>query len=238
MGMKRRSARKNTRRGSRRQAGGGLGQSYGFAGESVVPGVDTGVAWTPQSSCMAVQRPGMAPMPTTGLGLPGVSLGGGRRRKRSSRRSRRSQRGGRYGFTGEPAPTSGTPFLGGYAPISHVPCEAARANPMNPTQLGGAAAFDVITPPPNSMQAQLDQTGGGQAPLGYGFVGDVDNKAYYAPTAGYSNTASTWVGSTGSPSMLQQPYEARAMNPACVKTGGGSRRRRSSRKHKSRKSRR
>ena len=234
MGMKRRSARKNTRRGSRRQAGGGLGQSYGFTGAPVIPGggVDTGVAWTPQSSCMAAERPGMAPMPTSGLGLPG--LGGGGRRKR------KSQRGGRYGFTGEPAPTSGTPFLGGYAPISHVPCEGARANPMNPTQLGGAAAFDVITPPPNSMQAQLDQKGGAQAPLGYGFVGDaVDNRAYYAPTAGYSNAPSTWVGSTGSPSMLQQPYEARAMNPACVKTGGGSRKRSSRRKsRKSRKSRR
>jgi len=231
MGMKRRSVRKNTRRSrSRRQSGGGLGQSYTFALGAAGPGIDTGPGAVPQSSCMAVQRPGMAPMPTTGLGLPGVSLGGGRRK------SRKSQKGGRYGFLGGEQLAPATPFLGGYPPITKIPCESATTtqNPLNTGQLGGAAAFDVITPPPPSMQAQLDQTGGAAAPLGYGFVGDVDSKAYYAPTAGYGNSASTWVGSTGAPSLLQQPYEARAMNPACLKTGGGSRRKRSRRKSSSR----
>jgi hypothetical protein len=61
--------------------------------------------------------------------------------------------------------------------------------------------------------------------------------AYYAPTAGYTNSASSWVGATGAPSLVQTPYEARAMNQACLKTGGGRRRRasrktrRGSRKH-------
>jgi hypothetical protein len=69
-------------------------------------------------------------------------------------------------------------------------------------------------------------------------VGGVDSPFYYAPTAGYSNTPSSWVGGTGAPVMVQTPYEARAYNPACLKTGGGrrkpsrsrSRRRRATRK--------
>jgi hypothetical protein len=49
-------------------------------------------------------------------------------------------------------------------------------------------------------------------------------------TAGYTNNASTWVSSTGSPVLLQAPYEARTMNPACLKTGGGKRKTRSGKK--------
>ncbi len=57
-----------------------------------------------------------------------------------------------------------------------------------------------------------------------GGVWGVDSAAYYAPTAGYGNTPSTWVSSTGTPSMLQTPYAAGAMVPACLKTGGGRKR--------------
>ena len=53
---------------------------------------------------------------------------------------------------------------------------------------------------------------------------------YTAPTAGYDNRPSDWVSSAGSPSLLQIPYEARTMNGACMKTGGGRRSRRKSRK--------
>jgi hypothetical protein len=70
---------------------------------------------------------------------------------------------------------------------------------------------------------------GGAAPLS-----GSDSAFYSAPTAGYGNTASTWVSSTGTPSLIQTPYDARSMNPACLKTGGGSRRRRRRRQGKSR----
>ena len=58
--------------------------------------------------------------------------------------------------------------------------------------------------------------------------------AHYAPTAGYGPQFEASVGSLGG-MMINQPYDARAMNPACVKTGG----RRSYRKrsHKSKRSR-
>jgi hypothetical protein len=145
-------------------------------------------------------------------GLPGMS--GGRRTRRQS--------GGRYGFVSpNGAAVSGPPSMGGLAPMSRIPCEAATPNPLNPTS-----------------GAKL-QGGGGAPPLTGMSLGG-DNQAYYAPTAGYSNQASTWVGSTGAPSMIQTPYEAKSMNPACLKTGGGRTRRASkkSRKSKNRKSRR
>ena len=126
------------------------------------------------------------------------------------RRRSRKQSGGRYGFVSAAgAPPAGGPALGGPAPMQAIGLERAVANPYNPQAGGGAL------------------TG---APVGG------DNQAYFAPTAGYGNQASSWVGSTGSPAMVQIPYEARAMNPACLKTGGG--RRRSRRNHRNRRSRR
>lgn len=196
MRKKTRRAGKN-RRGTRRMKGGGLGQSYGFTGAPVLGGVDTGLSWSPQSSCMAAQRFGTIQPPQNGLGLPGLS-GGGRKNKR------KSQKGGRYGFDLSQQIAPATPFLGGIPPVQKIPCEAATPNPLNPRPM----------------------TGGAGAPLGYSNIGDTDSARYIAPTAGYTNTPSTWVGSTGSPSLLQTPYEARTMNPACLKTGGGSRRHR------------
>lgn len=60
--------------------------------------------------------------------------------------------------------------------------------------------------------------------------GGADTLAYSAPTAGYGPLASSWVGQTGAPVLLQAPYDARTMNQACLKTGGGKRRRRRGRK--------
>ena len=43
--------------------------------------------------------------------------------------------------------------------------------------------------------------------------------AHYAPTAGYGHQFEASTGSLGG-MMINQPYDARAMNPACIKTGG------------------
>ena len=59
--------------------------------------------------------------------------------------------------------------------------------------------------------------------------------AHYAPTAGYGPQFEASVGSLGG-MMINQPYDARSMNPACVKTGGrrrGSKKRRGSQKRRS-----
>lgn len=163
--------------------GGGLGNTYSF-GAPIVPGLGNAAEVIPGSSCMAVDRFGTIPTPTTGLGLPGMS--GGRRK------GTRHQRGGRYSFDlTNPVPGAATPWAGGIPPVMRIPCEAATANPLNRVQMGG--------------------------------VGGVDSAFYAAPTAGYTNTPSTWVGSTGAPSLLQTPYDARSMPPVCTKTGGGRR---------------
>lgn len=116
-----------------------------------------------------------------------------------SRRNRRNQNllqyGGRYGFDlSAPVAPSAGPGLGGIPPVQKIACESS-ATTANPL---------------NRVQ-----TGG---------VGGVDSAAYYAPTAGYANQASTFKDSVGGPVMIQLPYGAQSMNPACLKTGGGRRR--------------
>lgn len=117
------------------------------------------------------------------------------------------QAGGRYGFdlTAQVAPA--TPFQGGIPQVVAIPCEGQYSNPLNPS-----------TAP---VQPNLR---GGANPS--------DTAALYVPTAGYTQSASTWTGQGGVPALLSVPYDARAtpsMTPACLKTGGGRRSRK--RKH-------
>lgn len=127
-----------------------------------------------------------------------------------------AMKGGRYTFDLAQGPINGIGAAGpsgGLAAVSRIGCEGGLYNTSPP----GAAANPSVL-----------QNGG---------VGGVDSASYIAPTAGYSNKASEWVGSTGSPSLLQTPYDARAMNPACLKTGGRRRYRKSRKSNKKRKSR-
>ena len=89
-------------------------------------------------------------------------------------------------------------------PFIHVPCEAARSNPLNPTMITkGGGGFPVV------------------------HVGAVDSMRYNAPTAGYTNDFITFKApSPVSGLTLQQPVDARAFNQACMKTGGSRRKRR------------
>jgi hypothetical protein len=62
-------------------------------------------------------------------------------------------------------------------------------------------------------------------------VGDADSMRYYAPTAGYRNDFMTFRAPSAVPGLtLQTPYDARAFNQACIKTGGGKRSKRSTRR--------
>jgi hypothetical protein len=119
------------------------------------------------------------------------------------RRARtRTQKGGRYSFDLSTPVAGGAPWGTGIPQVMRIPCEGSTHNPLNATPLRG---------------------GGG---LGSSSL------AYYAPTAGYGNTPSGWVGSAGAPVMVQTPYDARAMNQACVKTGGGRKGRKATRRHR------
>lgn len=129
-----------------------------------------------------------------------------------------AMKGGRYTVDVGQGPVNGIGAAGpsgGLAVISRIGCEGGLYNTAPPGAL----------PNPSVLKTQN------------GGVGGVDSASYIAPTAGYSNKASDWVGSTGSPSLLQTPYDARAMNPACLKTGGRRKVRKSRKTKKSRKSR-
>jgi hypothetical protein len=62
----------------------------------------------------------------------------------------------------------------------------------------------------------LNMHGGGVA------VGAADSMRYNAPTAGYGHGFETLPGSAVGGLMINTPYDARAFNSACTKTGGGS----------------
>lgn len=160
-----------------------------------------------------------------GKGLPGLS-GGGRRRGRG--RGLKKQKGGRYGFVDPSGMPPSTPFQGGLAPMTRIACESSTPNPLNPgphtpsTQPTGAS-----TDPKPFVMAGGAVTG---IPATSGMTGTADAAAYYAPTAGFERVPSGWVGSTGAPSLIEIPYEAKAWNPACLKTAGGGRKQRTSKR--------
>ncbi len=167
-------------------------------------------------------------------GLPGMS--GGARKKRAGkkhrgskhRRSYRKQSGGRYGFVDASGMPPTTPFLGGLAPMTRIACEGSTPNPLNPgPHTPSTAPMGAASDPKPFVMAGGAVQG---IPATTGFTGTADAAAYYAPTAGYSNMPSGQVSSTGSPWLTQIPYGAREMTPACIKTGGGSRKQRKQRK--------
>lgn len=141
--------------------------------------------------CLAATRPGLVgPLSGPG-GLPG--FGGGSRQNMGSE--------GVANMIGSPKMMGGryTVDVGqepinGMPVVSRIGCEGGLVN----------------TSPPGSLAnpTPLTQSGG----LGTAF--------YTAPTAGYENKPSDFVNSVGAPVLLQQPYDARIMNPACLKTGG------------------
>ena len=212
MGKKRNTRRRNTRRRKQRQQGSGY--TFGSAISPEAPyaqEVIGGPRLTPD--CFAATRPGLVSSTITGSGgLPGFA--GGMRQNLGSESIQKAlgaplMNGGRYTVdVGQgPLTSSAGPGMGGYPIINRIGCE------------GG-----IVTSTPPGITANPTPFLTGQN----GGVGGVDSASYIAPTAGYTNTPSTWVSSSGSPSLLQTPYDARSMNPACIKTGG----RRSRRKHR------
>lgn len=199
----------NKSRSKRRQHKGG-GYSFGAAVAPEAPYSAQVIGGTPLiPDCLDATRPGLVgPQGGTG-GLPGFAGGG------SEELADMLMKGGRYTFDLAAGPVNGIGSAGpssGMAEVSRIGCEGGLVNTSPP----GA------NPNPTPLQ-------NGGAGLGEGSL------LYTAPTAGYDNRPSEWVSSAGSPSLLQIPYEARTMNPACMKTGGARRKNRKTIKRKSRK---
>ena len=205
-------AKKHSRNRSRTHRRKQRGAGYSFGVHSVAPEapyaqeVIGGPPLIPD--CLSATRPGLAgPIAGTG-GLPGFaggmrpSLNGATIEAQVNTPANTMLKGGRYSFDVGAGPISpSTPFLGSYPEVVRIGCEGGLVNTSPPGAL------------PNPTP--LTQSGG---------VGGIDSAFYTAPTAGYGNQASQFVDSVGGPVLLQTPYDARIMNPACLKTGGSMRR--------------
>ena len=215
-------SRKKVGRRHKKQRGGDSA-SYGF-GQAVAPGAPYASEVVAKEGCMAVTRPGTLVGYSAGSGgLPGLTgfAGGGRRRK-TQRGGKRGSKVGGKGFSLKKLVNSAKKFFFGRRGkkqhggrwTADVGATTGGPNPIVPVTRIGCEGGMVNTSPPGAASPVMSfkQMGG---------VGGVASPFYSASTAGYGNTASTWVSSSGSPSLLQTPYEARTLNPACIKTGGG-----------------
>jgi len=206
---------------------GGDSASYGF-GSAVAPGAPYAQEVIAKEACGAATRPGTLVGYSAGSGgLPGLTgfAGGGTRRAKKSKKfsfnglaksfknffkgkqmkkrvksfknyfKSKKQRGGRWTADTAAAYATGPNV---FLPVTRIGCEGGLVNTSPPGAQNPAMSFK--------------QMGG---------AGTIASPYYSAQTAGYGNQPSTWVSSGGTSSLLQTPYDARALNPACLKTGGG-----------------
>lgn len=147
-----------------------------------------------------------------------------------------AQVGGRWGTdvgAGPLNPTNGVGTTPG--PFGRVHCEAGTTDPLN---LNPKGIQTMTTAPPytpgwsqylpsmlkGGKRRSRKVRGGAQlnpAPLTVS-VGAVDSMRYNAPTAGYSNFPLAPPVMNNPGILMQTPYDARAFNMACLKTGGGN----------------
>jgi len=219
---------RNTRR---RQGGGGVGATYGFAGGNAFSQTINNpiMATRAPSTDMVAVRPGFMGGAPAGNGLPGLQRGGTHKmckhrcggkckhkccKKKS--RSSRVQSGGRYGFDGAVDGTVNGPHWGaGIASTMRLPCEASLSAPVT----GGASG--TLNMRGGELWDSPPRQGGGGAPV---------TEAYSAHTAGYTQLGgnevdNSIVTSSGTRLMVNQPFDARGGNPDCLSTkmSGGRR---------------
>ncbi len=159
----------------------------------------------------------------------------------SRRASRRRMRGGAYTFnlTSEPVPIGAALSQGGYPEVQKLGCQGTITNPLNQGPHTGSNPTGPNSVNQWALGASIanKMSGGGGVPTGVqnpvgtgspyldlkaipGTPGGTGSPFLTSPTAGYDNKPSTWTDSVGAPVQLQIPYNARIMNPACIKTGG------------------
>ena len=249
----RRSLRKS--KCKRNQSGGGLGGGWGFIPSSLGSTVNNVLAYEPIGNCRGgadAVRPGYLEGGYTGpKGLPGMS--GGSRKRRASRRrgnrkatrrnSRRNfvQAGGRYGMGPFDGAGMGTPWGSGIAPTMAIGCEASR------TAIPDSGAANVLNKVGGPLWDSPENPAGGQRGGGAAVAGNAAATSWSEPAA-TSQAASITVPTAGMThlrnpddviqtgagtlEMINVPMNGRIMNPACLTTGGGRKRRRSNRKNK------
>ena len=149
-----------------------------------------------------------------------------------------AMRGGRYSMdpNGAAAFSGNGVGLASYAGIGRAPCELGSQNSLNPnpdgiqqlsTRPADMAGWSrTVNPMGGGMRRtrrSLKKRGGAMPLVGAPVVhvGDVNSMAYNAPTAGYGNMPLAPPVMNNPGILMQVPYDARAFNQACIKTGGG-----------------
>ena len=172
------------------------------------------------------------------LGAGAFTTGATQELKQMGGRRRKTQRGGRW----QSAPELGAlnPMNGvgaaSYAPILRAPCETGTHNALNPnpnnvqglsTAVASVPGWTPMGPGAPAMRGgarhrkhkrQQKKKTGSRKQRGGVIVGGVDARAYYAPTAGYTNMplAPPVINNPGI--LMQVGYPARAFNQACMAT--------------------
>jgi hypothetical protein len=193
----------------------------------------TGAGGTVAQPNVVMSMPGV-PTPPGAAQMPKMPIA---ELSKSADASNLTQKGGRYGFFPGMGPLNPVNGVGvAPAPFGRIPCETGTYNPLNPNPNDiQRLSTAPLTPP--FVTGKL--MGGGASPLGASplgalssanfpvvRVGDADSMRYYAPTAGYRNDFMTFRAPSPVPGMtIQTPYDAKAFNQACIKTGGSRRNR-------------
>lgn len=130
------------------------------------------------------------------------------------------QAGGRYGMFPEMGPLNPSNGVGvSPAPFGRIPCEIGSVNPLNPNPNNVQSLSTAPNVPPYVTR------GGSQIPEIR--VGEADAMRIYMPTGGYGHKMEAFPPGSAVPGlMINTPYDARAFNQACLKTGGSRRRHR------------
>jgi hypothetical protein len=226
--QRRASRRKGCRRNNQK---GGAGEAYTFgshvAGSPIINNYGQEVVRFP--SCESAVRPGYIEDAQIKGGLPGFA-----------------QRGGRY--TNEFNVVNGV----GIMEPTYSGCGTgmeAISNPLNKGDLSSliTAPAPLVQPPTPGSGDQLQKGGRHRKTRKtnqYGGVGGVDSMVYSAPRAGWTTFPSNAQGGDAgtlsdgkTPFLINVPYSAQPTpSLACLKTGGGSRKRFRKASKKSRKS--
>ena len=241
---------KKSRKQRRKQKG--AGYTFGQAVAPEAPYAQAVIGGTPLiPDCLSATRPGLTgPMQGTG-GLPGFEGGALNLGTQSVESALQNLKGGSKMQLSTESPvmaggskmqlSTESPYLKGGSKM--------QLSTESPVMAGGRYGFDVAAGPLTTSGGpslggypQVDRIGceGGLVNTAPPITqkGGVynDNQAYYAPTAGYANMPGGFVDSVGGQVQVQIPYDARSMNPACLKTGG-SRKSKTNRKGRGRKGR-
>jgi len=185
----------------------------------------TGAGGTVALPNVVMSMPGV-PTPPGAAQMPKVPIAELSKSADASNLAAPPQKGGRYGFFPEMGPLNPVNGVGvSPAPFGRIPCETGTYNPLNPNPNNIQRLSTAPSQPPYV-------TSGGGLPAGTSLsassanfptvqVGNFDSMRYYAPTAGYRNDFMTFQAPSAVPGLtIQTPYDAKAFNQACIKTGG------------------